>query len=417
MTTNADLQNREALREAAADRIVRLDDFKRNPNGRVLIPENAFKHEVEPSLLEMLEEEKALSPDEENGLAEELRKEFMSPKPKQAARKAKAEMPFKRCVPVFKQEEITKVKQFASSSTGEVKRRYENGLKTASAYDGFRQIPNFKNFDAKLNGVRLEFGNFAQVIEYLSGELMLTAVSKPETFGVRPILLDGAPGVGKTAFAQRIAKELGLPYLKISAGGLQHAFVFTGSASQWGNSHTGEIFNLIARSSSASAVILIDEVDKISDRSDYAILPALLDLLEPESSARYREESLGLSFDASRLIILLTSNRKREIDPALLSRCSVFDIENPGVQQKVIIAIKEFEQYNANMTRGNQMSLDLDAVQRLAERNIDVRTLINAVKSGVVKAIKNGEKTVRPVLDTQKERTHHFGFINSTSVQ
>lgn len=252
---------------------------------------------------------------------------------------------------------------------------------------------------------------------YLSGELLLTTVSKPESFGVRPILLDGAPGVGKTAFAQRIAEALGLPYRKISAGGLQHAFVFTGTASHWGNSHSGEIFNLLGHGTSASAVILIDEVDKISDRSDYAILPALLDLLEPESSARYREESLGLSFDASRLIILLTSNRKHAIDPALLSRCSVFDIDNPGANQKVNIVINEFDKYNESMTRANQMDLDVDAVERIAEKNIDVRTLINAVKLGVVNAIKNGEKVVRPVLDTQKERTHHFGFINSTSVQ
>jgi len=415
--TNADLQNRESLREAAADRIVRLDDFKRNPNGRVLIPENAFKQEEDASFLEMLmKDEKAVTEEEGRDIPDELRREHFSPKPSEPARKAKAKKPFNRCIRIFQPEDIAKLKHLAASNFGEVKRRYESGAKTAEAHGGYRQLPRFKDTDRMFNGVRYEFANFAQVIEHLSGELMLTTASKPESFGVRPILLDGAPGVGKTAFAQRIAKVLGLPFKKISAGGLQHAFVFTGSASHWGNSHTGEIFNLLGHGTSASAVILIDEVDKISGRSDYAILPALLDLMEPESSARYREESLGLSFDASRLIILLTSNHKRGVDPALLSRCTIFDIENPGVNQKVVIAINVFESIMKNLTRKNQKELDLEALQRIAELDIDVRALISAVKSGVVKALKSGEKTVRPLIDAQKVKPRQFGFINCTSV-
>lgn len=414
MTTKGDFEKREQLREAAADRIVRSAVYKRNPNGRVLIPEFAFKNDRDETHFGNLKAgEHDLVETDDNSLSAEVMRELMSSKDEQDSNPVanKASKPFRRCVRTFHPNELANLKKIASSSVGEVKRRIESGLKLAGEHEGYRQLPNFRNVSKKLDAIYKKFENFKKVIEHLSGELMLTAVSKPEAFGVRPILLDGPPGVGKTAFAQRIASELGLPYLKISAGGLQHAFVFTGSASHWGNSQTGEIFNLIGRGQSASAVILIDEVDKISGRSDYAILPALLDLLEPVSAARYREESLGLTFDASRLIILLTSNRKHEIDPALLSRCSVFDIDNPGVDQRVLIAVSEFDEFNSKLSRANRKTLDFPAVVKLAKTNIDVRTLIHAVKSGVVKAVANGERAVRPIPPSQVVKTHRIGFV------
>jgi ATP-dependent Lon protease len=414
MTKKGDFEESEQLREAVADRIVRADDYKRNPNGRVLIPERAFKHDPDETRfgLMMSDENDLVEPDD-NSLSAEVMRELMSSKDERDSNPAahKVSKPFRRCVRIFQPDDLESLRKIASSSFGEVKRRIESGLKLAGEHEGYRQLPNFRSVSKKLDGIYKKFENFKEVIEHLSGELMLTAVSKPDAFRVRPILLDGPPGVGKTAFAQRVATELGLPFLKISAGGLQHAFVFTGSASHWGNSQTGEIFNLIGRNKSASAVILIDEVDKISNRSEYAILPALLDLLEPVSSARYREESLGLTFDASRLIVLLTSNRKYEIDAALLSRCSVFDIENPGVDQRVLIAVSEFDEFNSKLSRANRKELDFPAVVKLAKTNIDVRTLVHAVKSGVVKAVANGERAVRPIPASQVVKTHRIGFV------
>ncbi|HUX82821.1 MAG TPA: AAA family ATPase, partial [Halothiobacillus sp.] len=196
-------------------------------------------------------------------------------------------------------------------------------------------------------------------------------------------------------------------------GSMQHAFVLTGSDTHWGNSQSGEIFKMIGHSKSACGVIVLDEVDKISDRSDYAVLPALLDILEPESSKNFMDVSLGLTFDASRLFFILTCNDKGKLDPALLSRCLAFDIAAPGFEQKVMIAKGEHDNINKGLPRCRHLALDIQAVEKLAQANIDVRALIRAVRKGFTVAYTNGFKVAVPVLDavTEVKKSRPIGFV------
>ncbi len=192
---------------------------------------------------------------------------------------------------------------------------------------------------------------------------------------------------------------------------MQHAATLTGTSSHWANAQTGEIYNLIARSAWATGVLLIDEADKLSSRSDYSILPALLDLLEPESARNFRDESLGLQFDASRLIVLMTSNNTAHMDDALLSRCRVFCIEVPGVEQKRLIALHEFDQLNKALPKTKRLRLDLDSLETLVVGRMDVRFLIQTVRHGHIKALKSGKKvSVLEILEGVLEKPK-MGFL------
>lgn len=402
-------------REDAADRISVEYKLASYPNGRMIIParkittdKDEFHSEKLKDLRVLMEVTKKDRLDREAGLylAEE-EPELSKPK---SVRKSR---PFRRCVQVFDPAAMDLVKKNASASHGDVRRRIEADIKAALANDGYRQIPNFRNIKRKLANLQRKFPNCAAVLEYLVGVLILAGVSKPESFHISPILFNGPPGVGKTALAQALAALFGLPFRKISSGSMQHAFVLTGSDTHWGNSQSGEIFKMIGHSKSACGVIVLDEVDKISDRSDHAILPALLDILEAESARIFVDVSLGLPFDASRLIFILTCNDKGKMDPALLSRCQVFDIAAPGWEQKVMIAKGEHDTINKGLPRCRHLELDIKAVEKLAHANIDVRALIRAVHKGFAVAYTQGLKVAVPILDavTEVKKSKPIGFV------
>jgi len=402
-------------RELAADRICATFELVDNPFGRIIVPAREIKSkEVESGSRKFLTSSEFIeslrgdhSVQEASLPQAEEATELSKPKPVRNRR------PFRRCVQVFDPAVMDLVKEHAKSSQSDVRRRIEADIKSALANDGYRQIPNFRNIKRKLANLQRKFPNCAAVLEYLVGVLILAGVSKPESFRIAPILLNGPPGVGKTALAQALAALLGLPFRKISAGSMQHAFMLTGSDTHWGNSQSGEIFKMIGHSKSACGVILLDEVDKISVRSDHAILPALLDILEPESARNFMDVSLGLPFDASRMFFILTCNDKEKMDSTLLSRCQPFNIAAPGFEQKVTIAKGEHEKLNRGLPRCRHLQLDIKAVEKVAHANIDVRALIRAVHKGFTVAYTNGLKVAVPIVEavTEIQKSKHIGFV------
>ncbi|BBE51982.1 Lon protease [Ferriphaselus amnicola] len=336
------------------------------------------------------------------------------PSPVSAAVKTpakRAARPFARRLKIFDLEEVEKVRLTAKLANMEGRRRIEGAVSMAVKYDGYRRLPNFKKIGETLAKLRIEFANFREVIDHLEDDLLLAGSVRPDNFVVAPILLDGPPGIGKTAFAQALAKLLGLPFRKISAGGMQHAAILTGTASHWSNTQPGVIFNLIASNQWASVVILLDEADKLSDRQEYAILPALLDLFEPESSKQYVDESLGLAFDASRIIALLTSNHVAKMDQALLSRCKVFTIGKPEAEQRALIAKQKHDELNRACSAKSPIKIDEQAIRELAESDIDMRVLLFSVRKAFVYALRIGSPVSYPlVAPEESKRLHPFGF-------
>ena len=344
------------------------------------------------------------------------RGEAIQPEPapkKSPAFRSNSKRPFRRCVRVFSPDAIARIEQRMQSNGTEFKRRVEKNVKDIKKFDGYRRLPEFRGVGKKLADLQASFGNFGEVIRHIENEMLLAAACKTESFRFAPVLLDGPPGVGKTAFAQKIADLLGLPFRKISAGGMQHGMQLTGSASHWGNSHPGDVFNLLSTSEWASGVLLIDEADKLSDRLGYSILPALLDLLEPVSARDFVDESLGLSFDASRLIVMMTSNEKSRMYDALLSRCRVFEVGEPGLAQKKLIALCEHISLNRAMPSKRRIALNQEAVERLAASAIDTRALIMSVRQGFTEAMRSGSKVSVPEAPRKMEAPRQIGFVQT----
>ena len=318
----------------------------------------------------------------------------------------------RRMVEIFPPAEVEKCKKIADSMASDNKVRIKATLKTITINDGKREIPTFKNIGKTLSKLKPLFGNFAGVLDDYIDDLTFAGETAPSAMHIAPAILNGPPGVGKTAFVQALAAAMGLPFLKLGAGGISHSSTFCGTSSHWSTSQPGEIFNLLALNGTGAgcAVLLIDEVDKINPRDDYGILPALLDLLEPETSRTYREESMGLTFNASHLIIIMTSNYPEKIDKALMSRCRFRNIRMPGVDQKKAVAIAVHARFNGSLSRGKRTTLCLESLEQMVQGDMSIRTLIMQIQKACSTALRTGSRvaTLLP-LELKKEEAAKEG--------
>lgn len=277
----------------------------------------------------------------------------------------------------------------------------------AALNNGYRAIPNARIAGLKLEQAKSRFENLVEPISRLQIDLTLAAAMNPENFRITPILLLGEPGIGKTYLATQLAKALGVPTEKISAGGAQGGFQLTGSHSSWQRSKPGSIVTMLAEGRSTSPVIVIDEVDKISD-SQYPILPVLLDLFEPYTARNFKDEFLEMEFDASRIIFVLTANSLDNVPTPLLSRVEVFDVPRPEPAQRLRIIQTEAKQLRSKTKKS--IELDKDSSEILANRtDLDLRKTTRLVREAFAKALSSGE-TVAKLIIPKKEGRNRIGF-------
>jgi ATP-dependent Lon protease len=244
-----------------------------------------------------------------------------------------------------------------------------------------------------MNECRAQFENCDEAITCLEADLALSAVAKPADFRVSPLLLTGEPGVGKTHFASRLAGKLGLPYVKVSAGSAHCAYDLAGSARLWVHAQTGRVFNVLAEHHQASAVLLIDELDKLAHDPRHPTLPVLLDLLEPDSARVFRDDAADLTFDASRLIVLCTANDLKSVHPALLSRMEVVEVSAPSAAQRRRLLESQIQNLVATSNRPLRVSDgELEGLAKATD--LDLRQLSRHVRRAVAKALLDGEDSL-----------------------
>lgn len=176
----------------------------------------------------------------------------------------------------------------------------------------------------------------AVIFEDLAGQAALGAPA----LGMPATLLVGLPGSGKSRLARRIADELGLPRMDLPLGGTSDTKVLGGTSRGWGCGKPSDLATLLATRRSASALVLLDELDKACEghRLDAGLTSYLLGLLEPETASRHTDVFLKTQCDFSGVSWLATANRLRSISSPLLSRLRVLKLDQPGPAHFPVIA-------------------------------------------------------------------------------
>ncbi|MBB4427605.1 hypothetical protein GGD66_006188 [Bradyrhizobium sp. CIR48] len=172
--------------------------------------------------------------------------------------------------------------------------------------------------------LQFEFPYAIDVIDFVLADLVGRT-----TVRLRPLLIVGEPGGGKSRFARRLGEVLGISVWRTD-GSRSDGAVFGGTDRRWYSAEPCHAFLAIAQGRVANPLVLIDEIEKAATRSDHGRLwDTLLRFLEPETSARYPDPALQTNLDLSQVSYIATANRLDPLPSPIRDRFRIVTFPKP----------------------------------------------------------------------------------------
>lgn len=181
-----------------------------------------------------------------------------------------------------------------------------------------------------------------RILEYLSVmQLNLRQVGDQEKetiFAKAPILFFvGLVGTGKTTIASAVAEAMGRRFERIPFGGLGDPLMLRGQSRAHLDAEPGLVIKAIRRAGVKNPVILLDELDRITEEGRNSIMGTLVELLDPEQNVSFNDHFLDYPFDLSEVLFVATANNTGNISTAVLDRLEVIQMPSYTDDEKIHI--------------------------------------------------------------------------------